>query len=178
MGAQPRLHQRARISAYQLAHQRRCRRRAEIQIHAAASSAAHGHLVPRLSRPYDIRSGAQYARSRGHRAAHHDRRGNPCVAARSVKGPHMQLSDVDYRDIQGLVRFAYSHLKEAHFHLLRIADVGAARSWLAAAPVTTAVKHKPPDTALQVAFTYEGLMELGGSPDILKQFPHEFISGM
>ena len=90
----------------------------------------------------------------------------------------MQLSDVDYRDIQGLVRFAYSHLKEAHFHLLRITDVGAARSWLAAAPVTTAVKHKPPDTALQVAFTYEGLMELGGSPDILKQFPYEFISGM
>ena len=66
----------------------------------------------------------------------------------------MQLSDDDYRDIQGLVRFGYKHLEAARFHLLTIADAAAARAWLSTAPVTTAVKGSPPDVALQVAFTY------------------------
>ena len=68
----------------------------------------------------------------------------------------MPLSDDDYRDIQGLVRFGYKHLKAARFHLLTIADAAAARAWLANAPVTTAVKGRPPETALHVAFTLRG----------------------
>ncbi len=90
----------------------------------------------------------------------------------------MQLSDADYRDIQGLVRFGYKHLEAARFHLLTIADAAAARDWLSNAPVTTAVKGRRPDTALNVAFTYEGLKKLGGAPHTLVQFPYEFKSGM
>ena len=90
----------------------------------------------------------------------------------------MPLSDDEYRDIQGLVRFGYKHLAAARFHLLTIADAAAARSWLSNAPVTTAVKGRRPDTALQVAFTYEGLQKLGGAPKTLAQFPYEFQSGM
>jgi deferrochelatase/peroxidase EfeB len=101
----------------------------------------------------------------------------------------MQLSDIDYRDIQGLVRFGHGHLKGARFFALRIADAGAARSWLAArvaaiddlskpAPITTAVSGKLPGSALQVAFTYEGLDRLGASPKILGQFSDEFMGGM
>jgi hypothetical protein len=90
----------------------------------------------------------------------------------------MQLSDVDYRDIQGLVRFGYRHLGSARFHLLTIADAAAARAWLSNAPVTTAVKGDRPDVALHVAFTYEGLQKLGGADDTLRQFPYEFQSGM
>jgi deferrochelatase/peroxidase EfeB len=90
----------------------------------------------------------------------------------------MQLSLDDYRDIQGLVRFGHGHLEAARFHLLTIADAAAARAWLSNAPVTTAVKDGLPDIALQVAFTYEGLQELGGAPHILGQFPYEFKSGM
>jgi hypothetical protein len=90
----------------------------------------------------------------------------------------MQLSDDDYRDIQGLVRFGYKHLGAARFHLLTIADAAAARAWLSKAPVTTAVKGLRPDAALQVAFTYEGLQRLGGAPNTLMQFPYEFKSGM
>jgi hypothetical protein len=90
----------------------------------------------------------------------------------------MQLSDDDYRDIQGLVRFGHGHLVAARFLLLTIADAAAARAWLSKAPVTTAVKGHRPDTALQVAFTYEGLQRLGGAPSALSQFPYEFKSGM
>jgi deferrochelatase/peroxidase EfeB len=90
----------------------------------------------------------------------------------------MRLSDIDFRDIQGLVRFGHAHLKEAHFLLLNIIDVAAARSWLAEAPVTTAVKVELPDHALQVAFTYQGLKKLGASEKILNAFSYEFICGM
>src|SRR5262245_56903207 len=90
----------------------------------------------------------------------------------------MQLSDNDYRDIQGLVRFGYKHLQAARFHLLTITNVQEARAWLSTAPVTTAVKGNLPDVALHVAFTYEGLQRLGGEPATLVQFPYEFKSGM
>jgi len=90
----------------------------------------------------------------------------------------MELSDTDYRDIQGLVRFGHGPLKAARFHLLTIADAVAARQWLAVAPVTSAVKNHPPETALQIALTYDGLRALDVAPDVLGQFPYEFITGM
>ena len=110
-------------------------------------------------------------------------------------GP-LTFADVDFADIQGLVRFGHGHLKEARFFLLRIVDPAAARSWLAArtppkmprppldyAPadplgVTTAVKDGLPDTALQVAFTFAGLKALGVSDKVLCGFSAEFKTGM
>ncbi|MBS0643815.1 MAG: peroxidase [Proteobacteria bacterium] len=86
---------------------------------------------------------------------------------------------VDYDDIQGLVRFGHGRLTEARFHLLRIADLAAARQWLAAAPVTHAAEQYPlPDTALQIAFSAEGLRALGIEPAVLDGFSAEFRSGM
>ena len=95
----------------------------------------------------------------------------------------MQLSNVDYRDIQGLVRFGHSPLKEASFLLLRVTNADAARRWLAKAPVTTAVKTRGGDgvsagRALQVAFTFDGLAELGVAKSILEAFPYEFRLGL
>jgi len=88
-------------------------------------------------------------------------------------------SPVDFADIQGLVRFGYGALTEASFLLLRIRDAAAARAWLASAPVSNAVMlAKAPDTALQVAFTCEGLRALGLGEDILAGFSAEFYSGM
>ena len=91
----------------------------------------------------------------------------------------MPLSDDDYRDIQGLVRFGYRHLEAARFHLLTIADAAAARAWLSKAPVTTAVKGRRPDTRAA------GRIHLRRAPDdwaarrsTLAQFPYEFKSGM
>jgi deferrochelatase/peroxidase EfeB len=88
-------------------------------------------------------------------------------------------SAVDYSDIQGLVRFGYGPLPEASYLLLNIVDAAAARAWLATAPVTTAVKlSQVPKTALQVAFTREGLQALGVADDVVAGFSPEFLSGM
>jgi deferrochelatase/peroxidase EfeB len=86
---------------------------------------------------------------------------------------------VELDDVQGLVRFGYRHLTEASYLLLRVTDAAAARSWLARAPITSAVRADPlPDTALQVAFTGEGLLALGVAPDLCEGFSAEFLAGM
>jgi deferrochelatase/peroxidase EfeB len=86
---------------------------------------------------------------------------------------------VDYGDVQGLARYGYAHMTEARFLLLRMTDPGAARAWLGAAPVTTAQRAVPrPRTALQVAFTHEGLQVLGVPARLLQGFSVEFLSGM
>jgi len=91
----------------------------------------------------------------------------------------MSAPAVDYNDIQGLLRFAHGKLTEACFWLLNIRDAAAARSWLAMAPVTTAIElDGPPKTALHVAFTHEGFQALGLPEDILAGFSDEFLAGM
>jgi len=91
----------------------------------------------------------------------------------------MSTASVDMKDIQGIVRFGFGPLKDASFWLLKIRDAAAARAWLATAPVTTAEKlGAPPITALQVAFTREGLEALGVAADVLAGFSAEFLSGM
>jgi Dyp-type peroxidase family len=91
----------------------------------------------------------------------------------------MSPSPVDYNDVQGLVRFGYNKLTESCFLLLNIRDVAAARAWLATAPVTNAVKtDQAPPTAVQIAFTREGLQALKVPDDVLAGFSAEFLSGM
>ena len=88
-------------------------------------------------------------------------------------------SAVDFSDIQGIVRFGYGPLTEATFWLVTITEASAARAWLAKAPLTTAVKlSEVPKTALQVAFTREGLQALGVEDEVLAGFSPEFLSGM
>src|SRR5437868_3908899 len=89
----------------------------------------------------------------------------------------MQFSDVDYRDIQGLVRYGYGHLPEASFHLLEIADAAQARAWLRGVfpKITTAVAGEKPRCALHVAFSAAGLSKLGVP---LEGFSAEFRIGM
>ena len=91
----------------------------------------------------------------------------------------MSANDVDFDDIQGLVRFAFGGLTRACFYLVRIRDVVAARSWVTSAPVTTArTMTPPPSTALQIAFTCEGLKTLAVPPEVIEGFAPEFRSGM
>jgi Dyp-type peroxidase family len=86
---------------------------------------------------------------------------------------------VELDDIQGLVRFAYKHHTEAIFLLLRVKNPAAARQWIAAAPVASAVTQKPlPPTVLQLAFTYSGLRALELPDDIAAAFSMEFVDGM
>ena len=60
------------------------------------------------------------------------------------------MSQVDYADVQGLVRFGYGHMTSASYALVRVKNAAAAKAWFRSAPVTTAVAQKPPPkTALQ-----------------------------
>jgi Dyp-type peroxidase family len=91
----------------------------------------------------------------------------------------LRYSSIDYSDIQSLVRYGHGHLKEACFLLLKVENLVAARSWLATAPVTNAAERKSlPATALQIAFTCQGLQSLGVPDSVIKGFSPEFVSGM
>jgi len=85
---------------------------------------------------------------------------------------------VELEDVQGLVRFAYGHLPEVCVLLLRVKNPTAARAWLANVKPTTAVKGTPPKTALNVAFTSEGLREVAVAPELRDGFSFEFDEGM
>ena len=91
----------------------------------------------------------------------------------------MPTTFIDAKDVQGLVRFGYARLTEGCYLLLRIRDAAAASAWCAVAPVATAEsQERPPETALQVAFTWAGLGKLGLPSNVLAGFSPEFQSGM
>src|SRR5271166_1451939 len=88
-------------------------------------------------------------------------------------------SSVDYADVQGLVRFGFAKMTEACYLLLRIKDPAAAREWLRSAPITTAEEKKPlPQTALQIAFSCDGLEKLQVPDGVMAGFSAEFRLGM
>lgn len=88
-------------------------------------------------------------------------------------------SDFEFDDLQGLLHFGYGKLTDTCFMLLNIANVDAAKRWLDKAPVSRAIKtNPPPDTALQIAFSVQGLKKLGVSESIINGFSDEFIYGM
>jgi Dyp-type peroxidase family len=89
------------------------------------------------------------------------------------------MSEFDYADVQGLVRFGYRKMTKASYALLRVKDAVAARAWLRSAPVTSAAEmNPPPTTALHVAFTASGLGALGVLASVIAEFSHEFRGGM
>lgn len=91
----------------------------------------------------------------------------------------MDKTPVDYRDVQGILRFGYGHLPEACFFLLQIDNPAATRRWLREVKVTTAEElPEPPDAALQIAVTREGLEALELPEELVAQFSNEFVSGM
>jgi deferrochelatase/peroxidase EfeB len=91
----------------------------------------------------------------------------------------LNVSSVDYNDVQGLVRFGYAHMTEACYLLVKVRQGAAARQWLANAPITTAVNlNPPPKTALQVAFTRQGLEALRVPRIVSAGFSAEFLGGI
>ena len=91
----------------------------------------------------------------------------------------MKGRTVDYSDVQGLLRFGYGKMTEASYALLRVKNATAARRWLGNAKVTSAVRMDPPPTsALQIAFTADGLKALEVAPEAIAGFSAEFLTGM
>ena len=89
------------------------------------------------------------------------------------------MNQIDYADVQGLLRFGYKHMTQARYALLRIKNAAAARAWLRTAPVSNAMlMNPPPTTALQVAFTAPGLRALGVAESVIAGFSHAFRGGM
>src|SRR5881394_1785218 len=89
------------------------------------------------------------------------------------------MSQVDYADVQGLVRFGYGHMTSASYALVRVKNADAAKAWIRSAPITTGVAVKPPPkTALNIAVTAPGLKALGVPGSIIAGFSHEFRGGM
>ncbi len=89
------------------------------------------------------------------------------------------MSEVDFADVQGLVRFGYKRMTKVSYALLRVREPAAARAWLRSAPITSAVAlDPPPKTAVQVAFTAPGLRALGVAESVIAEFSHEFRGGM
>jgi len=91
----------------------------------------------------------------------------------------MKGRTVDYSDVQGLLRFGYGKMTEASYALLRVKNATAARRWLGNAKVTSAVRmDSPPTSALQIAFTADGLKALEVAPEAIAGFSAEFLTGM
>jgi deferrochelatase/peroxidase EfeB len=89
------------------------------------------------------------------------------------------MNEIDYADVQGLLRFGYGRLTQASYALIRVKNAAAARAWLRAAPVSNAVAlASPPTTALQVAFTAPGLRALGVPEPVIAGFSLAFRFGM
>ena len=96
-----------------------------------------------------------------------------------MAGSPVSAREPDYADVQGLVRFGHGQLEGASLAVLRVKSRDAAKAWLGAAPVTTAMALSPlPRTALQVAFTAAGLEAFGVAPSVLAGFSREFVGGM
>ncbi|MGA9520473.1 MAG: Dyp-type peroxidase [Myxococcaceae bacterium] len=93
---------------------------------------------------------------------------------------------LQFDDIQGLAFFGYGHLKAARYVFLRVEMGGQllARAWLRTLvdQVTTAkLKQQEgiiPDSALNLAFSAQGLEALGVGPSALNTFLQEFREGM
>jgi Dyp-type peroxidase family len=98
------------------------------------------------------------------------------------------FTDLDRADIQGFITSGYGHLPLAAYLFVHVTDAGAARQWIGstvdriatAAPWPrdeTGAAIKPP-TAVNLAFTADGLRACGVPASVLCSFPPEFQEGI
>jgi Dyp-type peroxidase family len=86
---------------------------------------------------------------------------------------------LELNDIQGIIIRGYSKLRAAHFLLLSASDAGGARQWLSRIRADITPGHvSPEESAMHIAFTYEGLRAIGLQESVLDSFPLEFGDGM
>ena len=90
-----------------------------------------------------------------------------------------QHSELDYGDIQGLVRFGHGQLRTPATCCSTSQTRAAARAWLRHGAGHHGSDHEPPpETALQIAFTSAGLRAAGRPRRRHRRFSDEFIAGM
>ena len=87
--------------------------------------------------------------------------------------------NLELNDIQGIIIRGYSKLPAAHFLLLSFTDGAPGRQWVSQISGSiTPGDERPERSAMQIAFTFEGLKALGLSLAVLDSFPLEFEDGM
>jgi Dyp-type peroxidase family len=85
----------------------------------------------------------------------------------------------ELHDVQGLVARGYGNLPAAAFLLVAIDDRSAGLAWLGAvAAALTRADERPDRQALNVAFTSNGLRQLGLDDSVFGQFSNAFVEGM
>jgi Dyp-type peroxidase family len=91
----------------------------------------------------------------------------------------MTTNNIDFSDIQGIVRRGYGSLPAACYLLISIQEASKALPWLRdLAGQITFADIKPYEQAVNLAVTYHGLARLDLTPSILNSFSDEFRSGM
>ncbi|MEU2513031.1 Dyp-type peroxidase [Streptomyces syringium] len=86
---------------------------------------------------------------------------------------------LDLDDMQGLITRGYGGLRWASFLMLSITDPAGARAALGQlTPRVTNGRAEPPETAVNLAFTSDGIRLLGLEAPGHDGFPEEFVSGM
>ena len=86
---------------------------------------------------------------------------------------------LELTDIQGIIIRGYSNMPACEFILAGIKDPQAAKTWLRKiCPQITPGDKKDATSALNIAFTFEGLRVLGLNKDALDSFPIELEDGM
>jgi Dyp-type peroxidase family len=87
--------------------------------------------------------------------------------------------ELELDDIQGIILFGYAKLPASCFILLSIDEPLAARQWIGSLADELPTGHKTPEgQAVNIAFTYVGLQNLGLSEDALGTFSLEFTEGI
>jgi Dyp-type peroxidase family len=90
----------------------------------------------------------------------------------------LSIPTVDQRDTQSLLLTGYPE-HEASFHLLFVKDKRAAAGQLSLVPVTLGVHERAgPGQATHIAFTAEGLREIGLDEEVLGGFSRQFQQRM
>jgi Dyp-type peroxidase family len=99
-----------------------------------------------------------------------------------------ELWSEELKDIQGIILSGYGHLDYASYLFLHICDPKEGRRWLRQVipyvsssepwPELPNGKKDKPETALNIAFTYNGFRALGLGRETLDSFAEEFIQGM
>ena len=89
------------------------------------------------------------------------------------------MENIETQDIQGIILKGYSNLPAADFVLLGIKDAAAVKKWLKnnVSAITTGTQ-KPQETAMNLAFTFDGLKALGVDAKTMESFPMEMEDGM
>ncbi len=99
----------------------------------------------------------------------------------------MANTELEPEDTQAILASGYGRLPQSRFIFVAFANAGSGLGWLrtviphitlATSVVTASARAIPFDTALNLAFTFQGLQMLGLDGQMLDNFPAELIEGM